>query len=197
MEISKHKSDKQTLEQDSERLTIELDLTKQMRDQFCDQLEDVSSKYKELLQNYNIIQKDYVAIDELKRDRDARINMLRGELTELSEKHDTLLKENAALKIRHDTCLQELEDLKREDEKLVVQLEQANVVRREQEEQYYRLKEDTKMMTVKFEESRTEIAELKKKGDKLQQRLDLADREYAELNVRYDSEQKQSEIQRQ
>jgi hypothetical protein len=57
--------------------------------------------------------------------------MLRGELTELSEKHDQLLKDDAALKIRHDTCLQELEDLKREDEKLVVQLEQANVVRRE------------------------------------------------------------------
>jgi hypothetical protein len=49
MEISKHKSDKQTLEQDQERLNIELDLTKQMRDQFCDQLEDVSAKYKELL----------------------------------------------------------------------------------------------------------------------------------------------------
>jgi hypothetical protein len=53
------------------------------------------------------------------------------------------------------------------------------------------------MMTVKFEESKNEITQLKKKADKLQQRLDMAERDYAELNVRYDSEQKQSEIQRQ
>lgn len=36
MEISKAKSDIQTLGQDKERLEIELGLTKQMREQFCD-----------------------------------------------------------------------------------------------------------------------------------------------------------------
>lgn len=89
MEISKHQSDKQSLEQDKDRLNIELDLTRQMREQFSDQLEDVSGKYKDLLSKYNDIQKDFVAIDEIKKDRDYRINMLRNELTELSEKHET------------------------------------------------------------------------------------------------------------
>ena len=48
-----------------------------MREQFCDQLEDVSKKYKDLLSEHNAIRKDFVAIDELKKDRDLRINRLR------------------------------------------------------------------------------------------------------------------------
>ena len=122
--------------------------------------------------------------------------MLRTELSELTEKHEKLCKDHAALEIRHETCVGELNDLKKEDEKLVAQLEQANIVRREQQEQFHKHKEDSKIVAQKFEDAKEEIVQLKKQGDKLQQRLDQAERDYAELQVRYDSEQKQSEIQR-
>lgn len=118
MEISKSKSDIQTLTQDKERLEIELELTKQMREQFCDQLEDVSKKYKDLLTAHNIIKKDFVAIDELKKDRDYRINQLRAELEELSSKHEQLSRDHAALTVRHESTQKELNDLKSEDERL-------------------------------------------------------------------------------
>ena len=61
-----------------------------------------------------------MAIDELKRDRDYRINLLRNELTELSEKHEVKAKELAALEIRFETTNSDLENLKKEDEKLVM-----------------------------------------------------------------------------
>lgn len=94
-----------------------------MRDQYCDQLEDVSKKYKDLLEAHNTIQKDFVAIDELKKDRDQRINRLREDLDELSEKHEQRSKEHAALEIRHEGVLKEFNDLKAEDERLTAQLE--------------------------------------------------------------------------
>lgn len=102
----------------------------------------MSKKYKDLLAAHNTIQKDFVAIDELKRDRDRRINELREELAELSEKHDQLSKDNAALTIRHETTVKEFNDLKVEDEKLAAQLEQANELRRQQQEQCQQLRED-------------------------------------------------------
>ena len=92
--------------------------------------------------------------------------------------------------------MKELNDLKAEDEKLTAQLEQANEARRQQQEQSQKLKEDQGIVTQRLEEAKAELVEHKRSNEKLQQRLDQAERDIAELQVRYDSEQKQSEIQR-
>jgi prefoldin subunit 5 len=66
--------------------------------QKCDTLEThISSLNEESL----VFRKDIVAIDELKRDRDARLKILRDELESLTDKFESLQKDNAELSIRH------------------------------------------------------------------------------------------------
>lgn len=47
--------------------------------------------------------RDIVAIDEIKKDRDVRIKMLRDEIEKLTLQFQTLSKDNALLIVKHDT----------------------------------------------------------------------------------------------
>lgn len=47
--------------------------------------------------------RDIVAIDEIKKDRDIRIKMLRDEIEKLTLQFQTLSKDNALLIVKHDT----------------------------------------------------------------------------------------------
>ena len=67
---------------ESEKLHLELSLAenRQLKDQYFEKSEISQQKYQELFDQLNNIQKEIVAVDELKRDRDERIGALRDEL---------------------------------------------------------------------------------------------------------------------
>ena len=77
----------------------------------------------------NDIRKDKAAIDEIKRDRDDRLNALRNEIEELNEKHDDLIKDKSALDVKHHHQEQELERYQADYMKLTANLNMANNVR--------------------------------------------------------------------
>lgn len=58
-------------------------------------------KYQNLFREINEIQKDKVSIDEIKVDRDQRIDKLRGELNEVTEDLERVNKEHAALEVKY------------------------------------------------------------------------------------------------
>ena len=73
-----------------------------MKDKYYERSEIKQREYQELLEKHNLVQKDVVAINEIKRDRDERIQAFREELNELQNKFDELSKANSALVVQHD-----------------------------------------------------------------------------------------------
>jgi len=82
-----------------------------------------------------MVQKDVIAIDEIKRDRNERINQLRSELDEISNKFDELAKNNSALTVKHQHLDDEFKALTLDYDKLKENLDQANNIRRSTEEE--------------------------------------------------------------
>jgi len=68
-----------------------------MKDKYYERSEIKQREYQELLEKHNLVQKDVVAINEIKRDRDERISAFREELDELQTEYDELSKANSAL----------------------------------------------------------------------------------------------------
>jgi hypothetical protein len=68
-----------------------------MKDKYYERSEIKQREYQELLERHNLVQKDVVAINEIKRDRDERISAFREELDELQTEYDELSKANSAL----------------------------------------------------------------------------------------------------
>lgn len=84
-------------------MKLNLKENQHMKLQYCEQLEEIQVKYKNLQARHNDIQKEVVAIEEIKRDRDERIARLRAELDELSQRHDEQTKNFASMRVRHKT----------------------------------------------------------------------------------------------
>jgi len=82
---------------------------KAMKEQYLKKSEDVQKKYEDCFDQLNTILTDKCAIDEIKKDRDERINKLREEFDELNTKHDELVREHSSLKVKHSHLSEEFE----------------------------------------------------------------------------------------
>ena len=65
------------LEGERQHLELSLNENRTMKDKFYERSEIKQREYQDLLEKFNIVQKDVVAINEIKRDRDERIRDLR------------------------------------------------------------------------------------------------------------------------
>jgi predicted nucleic acid-binding Zn-ribbon protein len=85
------------LEGEKAHLELSLNENRTMKDKFYERSEIKQREYQDLLEKFNIVQKDVVAINEIKRDRDERIKQLRDELEETTRRFDELSGCNSAL----------------------------------------------------------------------------------------------------
>lgn len=80
-----------------------------MKDQYYEKAELTQQKYEEVFLKLSEIQKDVVAVDEIKKDRDTRIFQLRDELDQMSKLHEDVSKKHAKVSVQLETASQELE----------------------------------------------------------------------------------------
>ena len=105
-----------------------------MKDKFYERSEIKQKEYQALLEEYNTVLKDVVAINEIKRDRDERINALRTELEEVSKVYENLAKGNSALSVQYQHQKQQYDTIKVDYDRLSENLTVANKIRQEKEE---------------------------------------------------------------
>ena len=98
----------------------------------------------------NSIKQEKVAIDEIKRDRDLRIEKLRDELLEVNETLENVNKEHAALQVRHQFLQEEYSKIEAEYKSMGEQLNQANDIRQTTEESLKRVKKDYELQSLKL-----------------------------------------------
>ena len=75
-----------------------------------------------------------VGVQEIKKDRDDRIDKLRAEYDALSRKHDAIDRELTAIKVNHHHVLDEHATLKSDYDNVSEKLHLSNKVRNEREE---------------------------------------------------------------
>lgn len=105
-----------------------------MKDKFYERSEVKQKEYQILLEKFNVVQKDVVAINEIKRDRDERIKALRDELDATTKHFEELTGANSALVVQYEHQKSQYESLKIDYDRLVDNLSVANKIRQEKEE---------------------------------------------------------------
>lgn len=75
-----------------------------------------------------------VGVQEIKRDRDDRLDILRSELEELTLKFDKLDKEHTSLRVNHEHVSEEYKTIKVDYDSVSEKLRLSNKVRNEKEE---------------------------------------------------------------
>ncbi len=83
------------------------------------------------MQNYKM---QLVGVQEIKKDRDNRIDKLRAEFDALSRKHDAIDRELTAIKVNYQHVLEEHGTLKSDYDNVSEKLHLSNKVRNEREE---------------------------------------------------------------
>ena len=160
-----------SLEGEKQHLQLSLKENRTLKDQYYEKSETIQQKYQELFEKLNLIQKDVVAIDEIKRDRDERLNQLREELDELSKKYDNLSKDHSSLSVKYEHTKDELDKLRVDYDRLVENLNKANKIRQETEEALDKKTKDYDLMVQKHEDALKSVEQLRKDTDKLNSRL--------------------------
>ena len=140
--------------------------------------------------------KQLVGIQEIKKDRDDRIEKLRDEFDVLSKKFEALDKEHTSLKVQYEHIKEEYEMLKLEFESVQDKLKKSNKARNEKEE----ILSDKLLLIVQLQdtikERDSQLEKNRKEFEKLNKRLAEVERQNDQLEIKKKSLDKQAEIQR-
>ena len=114
--------------------------------------------------------KQLVGIQEIKKDRDDRIERLRDEFEMLTKNYDVLDRDHTGLKVHHDHISEEHEQLKLDFSSVSEKLRISNKVRNEKEEMLnekinltHQLNDTIKDRDYQIEKNRREIEKLIKR----------------------------------
>lgn len=180
---------------EKEHLELSLQENRKLKDQYFKKSEETQEKYQVLFKEFSEIQKDKVAIDEIKMDRDQRIKKLRRELTEVHDELDELNKQHSALEVKHEWQTTEQGKMDQEHKDMTESLNQANEVRQKTQESLKRLQQDFELQTIKLKNELENYDIAQKELTRCQTRLLDAEKSNDQLEIQRDSLQKQSEIQ--
>ena len=150
-----------------------------LKEQFklkCDQVQEM---YENLFKEAQVFKRQIVGVDEIKKDRDARVASLRSDIDELTEKLDEISAEHASLQVQHKNLQEENTRLNNDYSVLGKNLHLSNEVRQQAEEnlvelqkQYKSIKEafmerDLLMMNYrrKFEDEQKKLTDCERKAD--------------------------------
>lgn len=141
-----------------------------------------------------MVKKDQIEANEIKKDRDERVNQLRAEILELQTKFDELAKCNSALTVQHQHLDDEYKAMVLDYDKLKENLDQANNVRRTTEEDLSQKTKEYLLLQKKFETSVQDLERLKKENDKYDTRLKEEEKKNSDLSIQKESIAKQADI---
>lgn len=167
-EVLKSVNDSLTAEKD--HLTLELKETRDLEKSYETKCGELIKQLNEVESDYQRVRKTMTGHEELRKEREERIERLKVELEELREKHDRLEIEHGTLVINYEKVSDQLDSATKELDETTEKLHVTNKVRHENEiklgeeieksrglQDLIKIKEDTLVKRA------TEIEELDKK----------------------------------
>ena len=105
-----------SLTSEKNHLDLTLKENRDQKEQFKEKCERLQKLYEDVFQEMQEYKKQLVGVQEIKKDRDDRIEKLREEYDTISSKFDILDKEHTSLRVHHEHISEEYENLKLEFE---------------------------------------------------------------------------------
>lgn len=177
----------QNLNSEKEHLELALTENKKLKEQYFNRSEEMFDKYQQIFKELNEFQKDKVAIDEIKLDRDNRIDKFREELNEVNKTLDELNKEHSSLQVKHQWLTDEYAKMEAEFNKMVDNLNVANDIRQKTEETLKRVQKDYELQGIKLKNEVERAREFELDLQKVASRLLVSEKQVDELEIKKDS----------
>ena len=137
-----------------------------------------------------------VGVQEIKKDRDDRIDRLRAELDALTRKYDILEREHTSMKVNYQHIQDEHATLKADYDNVSEKLHLSNKVRNEKEELLADKTKQMHLLNENYTEKEATVERLKREIEKMHKRLSEMEMQNDQLDIKKKSAEKQSEIQR-
>lgn len=113
-----------------------------------------------------------VGVQEIKRDRDDRLDKLRSELEDMTQRFDKMDREYTALKVNHEHITDEYKNVKLDYDAVSEKLKLSNKVRNEKEDLLNEKIKSLHHLTELYQEKEHSLEKTKKEVEKLSRRLD-------------------------
>ena len=118
-----------SLENEKKHLEMALKESQQLKNQYQSKCEETHEMYEKLYKEAQTYKRDIVGVNEIKKDRDERIENLRNEINEMQGRLDTLTREHSQATVRCRSLGEENNRLTVEWHKLQEGLKLANSIR--------------------------------------------------------------------
>ena len=137
-----------------------------------------------------------VGVEELKKDRDQRLKLLRDEIEQITEKYEKLQSDHSNLTVQHRGLDDEYMRLKDDYRDQTKTLQTANDVCQNMEIQLNEITKQYRFMKDSYGEKEVLMNDYKRKFEDEMRKLNEAERKADVLEIEKKSVEKQNEIQR-
>ena len=137
-----------------------------------------------------------VGVEELKKDRDQRLKLLRDEIEQITEKYEKLQSDHSNLTVQHRGLDDEYVRLKDDYRDQTKTLQTANDVCQNMEIQLNEITKQYRFMKDSYGEKEVLMNDYKRKFEDEMRKLNEAERKADVLEIEKKSVEKQNEIQR-
>lgn len=184
------------LQSEKTHLQLTLKEVSVMKDQYLQKCDKIQHMYDALYTEAQDYRRNMVGINEIKKDRDERLSILRDEIETLTGKHDKLKNDHSILTVQHKTLQEEYDRQKEDFASLTKNLQLSNDVRSQIEHSLSELHKQYRVMKDSFEEKEAMMNQYRTRFQEEVLKLNECERKLDALDVEKRSAEKQNEIQR-
>lgn len=171
------------LKGEKKHLEMNLEENIQLKEQFQKKCDQVQEMYEKLFKEAQEYKRDVVSVDEIKKDRDQRVSVLRQEIDELTGKYDKVSADHAQLKVKHSSLMEEHTRLNEDYAALGKHLHSSNDERKRAIEDLAKLQKDYRVIHESFIEKDQLMNVYKKKFEDEEKKLTDCERRADQLEI--------------
>ena len=171
------------LKGEKKHLEMNLEENIQLKEQFQKKCDQVQEMYEKLFKEAQEYKRDVVSVDEIKKDRDQRVSVLRQEIDELTGKYDKVSADHAQLKVKHSSLMEEHTRLNEDYAALGKHLHSSNDERKRAIEDLAKLQKDYRVRHESFIEKDQLMNVYKKKFEDEEKKLTDCERRADQLEI--------------
>ena len=176
----------------SEKYHLELSLNEanDQRVQYREKSERLQKLNEDMFNEMQDYKMQLVGVQEIKKDRDDRIDRLRAELDALTRKYDILEREHTSMKVNYQHIQDEHATLKADYDNVSEKLHLSNKVRNEKEELLADKTKQMHLLNENYTEKEATVERLKREIEKMHKRLSEMEMQNDQLDIKKKSAEK-------
>ena len=184
----------QTLKTEKDHLKQNEKEARSFKELFEQKYRDTTEEIKKLTDDFQLAQREIIGFDEIKKEREERIDRLKSELNEITEAYDKVDTELTKISNQFQMISSKFYSLNIEYSNTVDKLKKINQARNEKEEKLSLEKYTNTLLNKQIAESKEQLKQKDVKIEDLNNQIKSKDREITRLHYDYDSLEKRTTL---